>query len=119
MEEEIRLRQRYGTEMPFKVPEGYFESITKRTMAALPEQEVKAVTIPLWKRWSSMVAVAAAVCGVLFGVVVWMNRSMTVSADSSEALSANSVSASDGQIDEMADYLMLDDDDIYSYIAEN
>ena len=79
MEKKFSLDQLDKTS-PFRVPEGYFESLTSRVMAALPEEPAaveemkkdgKVVgMIPRkrrqdWKRWAA-VAAAACVCGLVF-----------------------------------------------------
>ena len=39
MKEEDKLLKKLGTENPFRVPEGYFESFTSDLMSRLPEKE--------------------------------------------------------------------------------
>ena len=39
MKEEDKLLKKVGTENPFRVPEGYFESFTSDLMSRLPEKE--------------------------------------------------------------------------------
>lgn len=80
MEKKFSLDQLDKTS-PFRVPEGYFETLTSRVMASLPDEEPAAVKeekrggnvvgmIPRKRRqgWKTWVAVAAAacVCGAVF-----------------------------------------------------
>ena len=39
MKTEERLKETYGTDNPFRVPEGYFEQLTSEVMNKLPEKE--------------------------------------------------------------------------------
>ena len=41
MKEDTELKNRIGKENPFKVPEGYFDSIVPEIMKQLPEAEVQ------------------------------------------------------------------------------
>lgn len=117
MQDDTTLHQLYGSSVPFKVPKGYFESLNSRLMAAIPTQENNVKKISLWKKWQTLTTVAAAVCCILFGAVVWINSSNNMTDDK---LASNDNSyIHDSAIDEMVDYMMLDDDDIFSYIAEN
>lgn len=53
MKEENDLKQAYGTQAPFKVPEGYFDDFATRMMQMLPEQEAKVIEMKPsgWLRW--------------------------------------------------------------------
>ena len=52
--EENILKERFGKENPFKVPDGYFDHLTERIMENLPEQEVRVIDIrsrqTLWQK---------------------------------------------------------------------
>lgn len=49
----------------FKVPDGYFESLTDKVMQQITEPEVK--TIPLYRRFTTWYASAAAILLLAFG----------------------------------------------------
>ena len=52
---------------PFSVPENYFQNFNAEILNNLPEKEVnKKKIIPLWKTVSGWVAVAAAITGLAF-----------------------------------------------------
>ncbi len=40
MKEEVNIRKKVGTENPFRVPDGYFESLTEQVMNSLPRKEM-------------------------------------------------------------------------------
>lgn len=54
-------------ENPFSVPENYFQNFNAEIMNNLPEKEVnRKRTVPLWKTISRWTAVAAAITGLAF-----------------------------------------------------
>lgn len=60
MDEEARLLQRYGRQSTFRVPEGYFESLTQRVLSQTTQRT--SPTVSLWARLRKPLAVAAGVC---------------------------------------------------------
>ena len=52
--EENILKERFGKQNPFKVPDGYFDHLTEKIMENLPEQEVRVIDIrsrqTLWQK---------------------------------------------------------------------
>lgn len=60
---------------PFTVPENYFQNFNAEIMNNLPEKEVKKTkTIPLWKTVSRWAAIAAAVTGMAFVGMHYMDN---------------------------------------------
>ena len=116
MKEEKYLKQTYGTEPPFKVPEGYFDDFATRMMQMLPEQEAKVVEMKPsgWLRWRPYVA-AASFCAVIFGSVLFYFGPHTGQAT---AYSGQDAPATEISIEQAADYVMIDNDDIYNYLAD-
>ena len=116
MKEENYLKQAYGTETPFKVPEGYFDDFATRMMEMLPEQEAKVVEMKpsVWLRWRPYVA-AASVCAVIFGAGLFYSNHF---AEPAPVYSAAKATAVESNIDQAADYVMIDNEDIYSYLAD-
>ena len=113
--EEKYLKSQIGTRNPFTVPEGYFDSFTARMMEQLPERTPVAVAPSRQHRlrvW--LYAAACAVLG-LFGTAVYFSQSESV--DSSE-LSVASTSI-ENYLDEAADYVMVDNHDIYACLASD
>ena len=125
--EENILKERFGKENPFKVPEGYFDHLTERIMENLPEQEVRVIDIrsrqTLWQKMPlRKIAAAVAVVALLGGGSFWAlqregNSKMVAHAKQHEQ---KAVSSEDAAFNEMADYAMIDNETIYaSLIAEN
>ena len=136
-ENEKWLRSHYGNDNPFTVPEGYFESLSDSIMSMLPEQQTHVVDMGN-NSWKRKIAVALAVAA---SVAVIISVSLTVGyrhdtakladnikvgfseprADgSSNAISEQQSAYSDYTVvDEMANYAMLDNVDMYAYVATN
>ena len=125
--EENILKERFGKENPFKVPEGYFDHLTERIMENLPEQEIRVFDIrsrqTLWQKLPlRKIAAAVAVVALLGGGSFWAlqhegDSKMVAHAKQHEQ---KAVSSEDAAFNEMADYAMIDNEAIYaSLIAEN
>jgi predicted negative regulator of RcsB-dependent stress response len=108
--------------LPFTVPEGYFEQLSDRIMARLPEEEQKqtAVVRPIrrWVRWSVAASVVAAVLGI--GIYTGFgNRQQEVSQTAQTVTTTKTSDDSQREvIEQVADYIMCDDYDMYAYISE-
>lgn len=125
--EENILKERFGKENLFKVPEGYFDHLTERIMENLPEQEIRVIDIrsrqTLWQKLPlRKIAAAVAVVALLGGGSFWAlqhegDSRMVAHAKQHEQ---KAVSSEDAAFNEMADYAMIDNETIYaSLIAEN
>ena len=125
--EENILKERFGKENPFKVPDGYFDHLTERIMENLPEQEFRVIDIrsrqTLWQKLPlRKIAAAVAVVALLGGGSFWAlqhegDSKMVAHAKQHEQ---KAVSSEDAAFNEMADYAMIDNETIYaSLIAEN
>lgn len=152
--EEKKIRQLFGNDDHFQVPEGYFDNLTEQIMKNIPEQEsvvfsmgtgeksdhlkLTARKISLWQRLPlRRIAASVAVIAVLgTGVVVGLSHGeqqhaqmahvdsavpvRMAHADHQRIHHASAASTDDAEFDQMADYTMMDSQDIYaSLIAEN
>lgn len=124
--DEKYLEEHFGKGQPFKVPEHYFEDFSSRLMARLPEQAATPV-IPIREhrpvqRRGQLMAVAAAFAGLIVGgAAVWFSSDETSQSVAHTAPVENvpTESAYGGSFDELADYAMLDNEDIYAYVSNN
>lgn len=66
MGKEEKLKEKYGTDTGFKVPEGYFESLNARIMADLPAypEAPRQVELSRWQRLKPYVYLAAMFAGI-------------------------------------------------------
>lgn len=117
--EERYLVERVGRENPFRVPEGYFDTLVSEVMARVD------ATAPLAPRkarvvWLRPVLYAAAsVCALFFSVTAYhaFNRQP---ADAPVAQQMETVShQSEDSFEEAADYLMVDNQDIYACLSSD
>lgn len=127
MKEENILKNRYGKQNHFQVPEGYFDQLTEQVMAQLPEQEVRIISIEehsLWQRmpWRKIAATIAAVCLLGGGALVAVQQhpeQHSIALDNHQSVKS-ATSTDDAAFNEMANYTMMDNESIYaSLIAEN
>ena len=125
--EENILKERFGKENPFKVPDGYFDHLTERIMENLPEQEVRVIDIrsrqTLWQKLPlRKIAAAVAVTALLGGGTFWAlqhegNSKVVAHAKHHEQ---KAVGSEEAAFNEMADYAMIDNETIYaSLMTEN
>ena len=112
--EEQILKDRFGNDNHFTVPEGYFKQFNARLMEQLPEREAHVVSLSPWKRLRPSMMAAACVVGVLLSVGIYRHAT-------TQETQTSYMAQTDGQyyydIDEAADYMMLDNDDIYAMLT--
>ncbi len=110
MNEEDYIRNKMGNN-PFWVPEGYFEHLTPRIMSQLPENPVQQKPA-LIKHLRPLLYAAACICVAVFSVTMYFNHK-----DSDKSLASTlqqqDTYYNDTYIDEVADYAMLDNEEIY------
>lgn len=129
IKEEQILKSRYGTQSPFRVPEGYFDELASRVMASVPESQPAldmqsesasqgARIVPMWRR--TVVRKVAVIAGVVFllgGASIGIGTSLSSRQAGKSVASgawASVMHSEDSSFDEAADYAMLDNQDIYA-----
>ncbi len=114
MESNPEILQKLHTEHgSFKVPEGYFENFPAQMMSVLSEQPIVSRRKKPLVRWMRPMLAAACICFAIFGLSIYLNQDETKPTEVQQL-----ASYSNSEIDQMADYVMLDNDDIYAYVAE-
>ncbi|BBA29901.1 hypothetical protein [Prevotella melaninogenica] len=128
MESTNHLQKEYGTQRPFTVPENYFSELSSRVMAQIPTEEQKETVVTVKPRRAKVrylrpLAAAAMTIGVvLIGFLAYQefdggqgNGSLTGNrlAQGTQELSASSAD----DFDQLADYFMIDESDMYAYLA--
>jgi len=123
MTNEKEFEKRFGKRQPFKVPEGYFEDFERQLMAQLPEEEAKVVEMRPETKGRSIfrrIALAAAsVCAAVFIVGAALHVQGGNGATDSAVAMQDKYATSYSAIDMAADYVMMDNEDIYAYVSEN
>lgn len=124
MNEEKYIREKMGTRNPFTVPDGYFDSLADQIISKLPAEgqrltvEGQATTgqrRPAIVRYLRPLLYAAA-CAVLAIAVGTVYRYAAVS-DTDHLVAhqqENVATYSDTYFEDMADYAMLDNEEIYA-----
>lgn len=128
MESTNHLQKEYGTQRPFTVPENYFSELSSRVMAQIPAEEQKEAVVEVKPRRATLrylrpLAAAAMTIGVvLIGFLAYQEfdgaQGKHSLADSHLAQGAHEASASaEDDFDQAADYFMIDESDMYAYLA--
>jgi hypothetical protein len=122
--EEKYLNEHLGKRNPFKVPEGYFDSLVSEVMEKLPDAQqteiteplrTKAVEVTLFARIKPLLYVAACLLVAVFSFMVYFSD--TDDAAGQYQMSASAGVSSDTYLDEMTDYAMVDNYDIYACLT--
>ena len=110
MNDEKYIREKMGTRNPFTVPDGYFDSLADQVISKLPDTRRPAIV-----RYLRPLLYAAA-CAVLAVAVGTFYRNAAVTdADHLVAHQQENVATySDTYMEDMADYAMLDNEEIYA-----
>ena len=116
MNEEMYIQEKVGKRNPFRVPEGYFDNLTAQVMSNLPEQPKRRAKSVFMR--PVFYAAAASVCALLIAGAAWMWGPTAVQAKAVVA-QPQQQDASGEYMEEAADYMMLDNHEIYAYLAEN
>lgn len=122
MKEEQILRERFGVENHFTVPDGYFDTFADQLMQQLPEREVPLVRLSPWRRLPlRRIAAAAAVVACMAMGALYVTQRPSGTAHEQVAKTENHEAADEtvgtteyGTIDEMLDYTMTDNQEIYA-----
>ena len=128
MESTNHLQKEYGTQRPFTVPEHYFSELSSRVMAQIPAEEQKEAVVEVKPRRATLhylrpLVVAAMTIGVvLVGFLAYHEfdggQGKHALPGSHLAQGAHEVSASsEDDFDQAADYFMIDESDMYAYLA--
>ena len=124
MMEEKYLIEKVGRENPFRVPEGYFDTLSSQIMAKVDAEGVAPRDIKAGKEkrakvlWLRPVLYAAAsVCALFISVLAYQSHSDDGVAAPTQTVVANNQMLMDDYFDEAADYVMLDNQDIYACLS--
>ncbi|MCD8305913.1 MAG: hypothetical protein LUC49_04545 [Prevotella sp.] len=100
---------------PFTVPDGYFDRLKGDILARTTQSEKPAaVVVSLHHRLlRPLIGIAATLCLALFGATIY-THSLGAGASLNKADDTEMLFASDNA----EDYIMLDNDDIYRYLAD-
>lgn len=116
-DEEKIIQEKMGTGTPFRVPEGYFDRFTEQFMEQLPERQTTApARTARMKLLRPVLLAAACLCIAIFSITMYLNRT---DEPAEPAVATNMTNTVDDEfMDEAADYVMLDNADIYACLSE-
>ncbi len=125
MENDEALKTQYGTRIPFTVPEGYFDQLGEVVMESISRRgsikkgETTVAKTSLWSHVSPFLAAACFVGVVLFvGLTVSSPKAQDGKTATSSMASSSSLAVQhDDDLDRLADYVMMDEDDAYAYFS--
>jgi hypothetical protein len=122
MNEEKYLIERVGKENPFRVPEGYFDTLKAEVMARVDVSPLP--VIPAEKKKAKVVrlrpiyyAVAASVCALFISVAAYVSFDRS----SVDPTVQQAVAQQDSydSFDAAADYIMVDNEAIYACLSSD
>ena len=105
--------------IPFKTPDSYFDNLTARIMDTIPEEKIEHNKRKFGMRWVTTVAVAASFALVAVVSIKLFDSTKAVGNDGAENvnMAANIYGDEEMTKDEMMLYSMVDNSDIYNYLA--
>ena len=125
MNEEKYIRDKMGTRNPFTVPDGYFDKLADQVIGRLPAESVSAEPAdgpvpavtgkPAAVRYLRPLLYAAACAVLALALGTLLRNSTDVAPDKYVAKHQEATATySDTYMEDMADYAMLDNEDIYA-----
>lgn len=108
------IKDKYGKHQPFKVPAGYFEGLSGQIMARTGNKPVLKAH-GLWGKYKKALLLAACLCAFAVSTAIYVYSAY----DADEAVAKGSVPGGydDHSIESIADYTMLDNEDIYALVS--
>lgn len=120
--DERYIKERFGQENPFKVPDGYFEKFADQMMNQLPDKQTGTVKVHrnVWSSVRPALMVAASVLVLLLSTFVYFdyrNHQNTDAISSSQKMPNES--SSEVSVDQFTFLSMMDNEDIYEIVSDN
>lgn len=132
---EKQLLTKFGNRRPFKTPEGYFDNLEMRVMSQIKAEETNNNEVKengekihhTFARYLRPLIIAASFIGLIIGGIAiqfFIQRHNNIenthnTEATSAATTAKAKSANNEYLDDVTEYMMLDKDDVYSYLADN
>ncbi len=111
------LEKPYVDRGAYNVPDGYFASLNDRIMSHVDAEQTPTRRLSIWKQRPLRYAAAACVAGIVVTLGAWFytnNNSET----QQMAEQAQPMELSDDYVQQVMEYAMVDNDDIYRYLSE-
>lgn len=120
MKEEDKLLKKVGTENPFRVPEGYFESFTSDLMSRLPEKEKTDIhrEPTTWERVRPWLYMAAMFVGAALIIRVASPGETVSGGQQQQQIAADESDIEMEYIRTAIENTMMDDYSLYVYLSD-
>ncbi len=126
--EEKIIQENIGTKNPFLVPDDYFEQFAEQLMEKLPDKEqqsahqstltVQRSPFTVHRSKLRIYLAAACLCVAIFSIAIYFNKTQQTTEQEPVTAAAAANSIDDDYMDQAADYVMLDNADIYACLSE-
>lgn len=117
IKEDDYLVRKFGRERHFVVPEGYFAQFNADMMAQITGDKAQVVTMKPRSVWRTVISVAACLIAAVVMTGAYFHADNLVAGVSS-ASNVAQVRTSNDAIEQAADYMMLDESDLYAYMQD-
>lgn len=118
MKEDMNLKNKFGTENHFTVPEDYFKNLVPNIMEQLPEvEENPAPPIRLWDRIKPWMYMAAMFMGLFFTIRAVVGNGSSINGEDT-LNNEQFTEIPDEYIDPVIDQMMVDDYTLYVYLTD-
>lgn len=118
IKDELFIEKTCGKTRPFTVPDNYFAGLHDKIMDVVNADNTVVMKANSGRRRTLIAAIAASVAVLLVCVGIALSEIFVQNGDRYTATSVkNDAVGSNSSFEQMADYMMLDNDDVYSYLA--
>jgi len=111
--EEKYIREKVGQDNPFRVPDGYFTQLSDQVMNMLPERQQRSLVLSFRTFFYSA---ASFLFAAILGVTIYFHQEEKQQQQFAVTTETNT---EDTYIDEMADYAMIDNAEIFACLSDN
>lgn len=124
VQEDNFLVENFGRERHFSVPNDYFAQFHKQMMeqvraeAAEDDSPANVVTMRRRSVWRTVISAAACVAAVAVMAGAYLHENRPTDGGAASAPSVAKAQGGGDAIDQAADYMMLDETDLYAYMSE-
>lgn len=118
IKDELFIEKNCGKTRPFTVPDNYFAGLHDKIMDVVNADNTVVMKANRGRRRTLIAAIAAGVAVLLVCAGIALSEVFVQNGDSYTATSLKTDAvSSNSSFEQMADYMMLDNDDVYSYLA--
>ena len=112
MNEELYIKSRMGDKNPFRVPDGYFDNLAAEVMKQVPDQQPAQSRQVRLRPW--LYAAACLLVAVLTATLYLFQPD-----PAPQHVAVATSAPSDTYVEDVADYVMADNIDIYACLASD